>query len=106
MDPSLRWSDGDEGRLGLHHDEQTFRHALHWRDERSGGASLAASRRHRLEILQRYGLKRLVYAEQHARIDEAIAREKMMKSWNRNWKLRQIMEMNPDWDDLFERINH
>ena len=47
----------------------------------------------------------LVYAERHERIDEAIAREKAMKAWKRNWKLRQIMEMNPNWDDLFESIN-
>jgi predicted GIY-YIG superfamily endonuclease len=30
----------------------------------------------------------------------------MIKAWNRNWKMRQIMEMNPDWDDLFERFHH
>jgi len=48
------------------------------------------------------GLTRLVYAEQHASIYEAIAREKAMKAWNRNWKLRQIMDANPDWEDLFE----
>ena len=29
-----------------------------------------------------------------------------MKAWKRNWKLRQIVETNPDWDDLFEKIHH
>ena len=29
-----------------------------------------------------------------------------MKAWKRNWKLRQIIEANPDWDDLFEKLNH
>jgi putative endonuclease len=53
---------------------------------------------------KRYGLNRLVYYEVHERIDEAIYREKQMKEWNRNWKLRQIMEMNPDWKDLYEQI--
>jgi len=52
-----------------------------------------------------HGLIRLVYVEQHGRIDEAIAREKSVKAWNRNWKLRQIMEVNPDWNDLFDTIN-
>jgi putative endonuclease len=47
----------------------------------------------------------LVYVEQHGRIDDAIAREKAMKAWKRNWKLRQIMETNPDWDDLFDQLN-
>jgi len=28
-----------------------------------------------------------------------------MKAWKRNWKLRQIMELNPDWLDLYETIN-
>ena len=54
---------------------------------------------------KKHGLTMLVYAERHERIDEAIAREKAMKAWKRNWKLRQIMEMNPNWDDLFESIN-
>ena len=31
----------------------------------------------------RYGLKRLVYVERHDRIDDAIAREKAMKAWQR-----------------------
>ena len=48
---------------------------------------------------------RLVYAERHDLISQAIAREKAMKAWKRNWKLRQIMEGNPDWRDLFETIN-
>ena len=57
------------------------------------------------EFCKRYGLKRLVHAEQYPTIQEAIARGKAMKAWNRNWKLRQIMDANPDWLDLFETIN-
>lgn len=53
---------------------------------------------------KRYGLNRLVYYEIHERIDEAIYREKQIKEWNRNWKLRQIMEMNPGWKDLYNEI--
>ena len=53
----------------------------------------------------RYGLKRLVYAEQAPTIAEAIAREKAMKKWNRAWKIELIEQANPDWDDLFETIN-
>jgi putative endonuclease len=55
---------------------------------------------------KKHGLTRLVYAEEHASIHEAISREKAMKAWNRNWKLRQIMDANPEWQDLFETINH
>jgi putative endonuclease len=58
------------------------------------------------QFCKRYGLTRLVYAEESPTIYEAIAREKMMKAWNRNWKLRQIMDVNPDWRDLFETIHN
>lgn len=54
---------------------------------------------------KRYGLTRLVYVERHERIDEAIAREKAMKSWKRVWKTQLIEKANPAWDDLFETIN-
>jgi putative endonuclease len=53
----------------------------------------------------RYGLTRLVHAEQVPTIYEAIAREKAMKKWNRAWKIELIEQANPDWDDLFEMIN-
>lgn len=54
---------------------------------------------------RRYKLKRLVYVEHHDDIEGAIAREKAMKKWNRAWKIRRIEEQNPDWEDLFERLN-
>ena len=53
----------------------------------------------------RYGLARLVYVEEAPTIDEAIAREKAMKKWRRGWKIKLIERANPDWDDLFEKIN-
>jgi putative endonuclease len=53
----------------------------------------------------RYGLVRLVYAEQAPTIEEAIAREKAIKKWNRAWKIELIETANPDWNDLFETIN-
>ena len=52
-----------------------------------------------------HGLHMLAYAEQHETIRDAIAREKAMKAWKRNWKLRLIMESNPEWLDLYELIN-
>lgn len=47
------------------------------------------------QFCRRYGLTRLVYVEQHDRIDDAIAREKAMKAWKREWKTRLIEQMNP-----------
>ena len=48
----------------------------------------------------RYGVSRLVWFEQHSEINEAILREKRIKKWNREWKVRLIEERNPDWRDL------
>jgi len=53
----------------------------------------------------RYDVKRLVHAEQYPTIIEAIAREKAFKKWRREWKIELIEQANPEWDDLFERIN-
>ena len=50
---------------------------------------------------RRYGLKRLVYAEEHDSIEDAIAREKAMKAWKRAWKIELVEGVNPEWDDLF-----
>jgi putative endonuclease len=57
------------------------------------------------KFCSRYGLKKLVYAEEAPTIVEAIAREKAMKKWNRAWKIALIEQANPEWDDLFEMIN-
>jgi putative endonuclease len=52
----------------------------------------------------RYGVKHLVWYEQHATMEHAITREKRLKNWNRAWKLRLIEERNPDWRDLWPEI--
>lgn len=53
---------------------------------------------------RRHGLKRLVYAERHDDIRDAIQREKLMKHWSRTWKVRLILRDNPNWDDLYDRL--
>jgi putative endonuclease len=53
---------------------------------------------------KKYDIKRLVYYEIHQDIKEAIAREKRIKSWKRDWKLRLIEEANPEWKDLYEEM--
>jgi putative endonuclease len=49
---------------------------------------------------QRYNLTRLVYYEKFFYPDAAIAREKEIKGWRREKKIRLINSMNPRWDDL------
>jgi putative endonuclease len=53
---------------------------------------------------RRYKLKRLVYVEEHVRIEQAIQREALIKSWPRAWKVRLITSTNPDWNDLYEHL--
>jgi putative endonuclease len=50
---------------------------------------------------KRYGIKMLVYFEEHGEIDEAIRREKRIKRWQRSWKLELIESRNPQWRDLW-----
>ena len=53
---------------------------------------------------RRYGLDRLVYAEPHEDIHDAITREKAMKAWRRAWKIELIEQANPEWNDLFQHL--
>ncbi len=52
----------------------------------------------------KYRLKRLVYFEQHEEMTAAIAREKRLKRWRRDWKIALIEELNPNWRDLWNDI--
>ncbi len=53
---------------------------------------------------KRYRVHDLVYFEAHEDIQQAITREKQMKKWKRNWKLRLIEKTNPTWRDLYDEI--
>jgi putative endonuclease len=53
---------------------------------------------------KRYGIKMLVYYEQHDTALAAIQREKNMKHWPREWKIDLIISMNPEWRDLYDEI--
>lgn len=56
------------------------------------------------DFCARYGLTRLVWAEQCGSIDAAIAHEKRIKRWRREWKIALVEKGNPDWDDLFDLL--
>jgi len=53
---------------------------------------------------KKYGLKTLVYYEVFDDPENAIKREKRLKKWTRESKLKAIEEMNPEWKDLYEEI--
>jgi putative endonuclease len=49
----------------------------------------------------RYGVSMLVYFEEFASIEEAIQREKTLKHYLREWKIKLIEQSNPQWVDLY-----
>ncbi len=53
---------------------------------------------------KRYDVHLLVWYEIHASMEEAIAREKRIKKWRREWKIRLIEEKNPQWRDLYSDL--
>jgi putative endonuclease len=50
---------------------------------------------------KKYGVDKLVYYEIHEDIYEAIVREKRIKKWNRQWKIKLIERTNSRWLDLY-----
>jgi putative endonuclease len=53
---------------------------------------------------KKYGVHTLVWYEPHQTMEEAIRREKILKNWNRKWKLNLIEQSNPEWVDLFQSL--
>lgn len=49
---------------------------------------------------KKYKLKKLIYFEDCTDIKSAIAREKQLKNWHREWKLNLIKRLNPNLADL------
>jgi len=47
-----------------------------------------------------YSVQRLVRYEFYESMPEAIAREKQLKRWHRQWKINLIVSENPHWSDL------
>ena len=75
------------------------------------GSTDALARRvweHRNDVLEgftkKYGCHLLVWYEVFGDLALARRREFQMKSWKRAWKLREIEGLNPEWDDLYDRI--
>ena len=52
----------------------------------------------------RYKIDTLVYVESFSDIDSAIAREKQIKYWRREKKMRLVNQGNSDWRDLSDGL--
>jgi putative endonuclease len=53
---------------------------------------------------ERYDVTRLVWYELHETMESAIAHEKRLKKWKREWKIDLIEQTNPDWRNLWQDI--
>ncbi len=53
---------------------------------------------------KRYDISLLVYFEIYDDIRLAILREKRLKAWKRDWKIKLIEERNPEWNDLYNEL--
>ena len=53
---------------------------------------------------KRYGVHKLAWYEVHESMESAIAREKAIKAWNREWKRQLIEKANPKWEDLYDML--
>lgn len=52
----------------------------------------------------KYKLTMLVYYEEFQYIQDAIAREKQLKNWHREWKINLIESSNPGWENLWKPL--
>lgn len=52
----------------------------------------------------KYNCEMLAWYEVHETRESAFIRERQIKEWKRDWKLRLINEMNPQWRDLAETM--
>ena len=53
---------------------------------------------------KKYKAHMLVYYEYTDDIRSALIREKQLKKWKRQWKLRLIEEFNPEREDLYYKL--
>jgi putative endonuclease len=53
---------------------------------------------------ERYDVSLLVWYESSQSIESAIAYEKKLKRWRREWKIEMIENQNPEWVDLYPKI--
>ncbi len=53
---------------------------------------------------KKYNLNKLVYYEITDSAESAIKREKQLKNWHRDWKIKLIKNFNPEFKDLYDSI--
>ncbi len=91
-------------------------HFVYLMASRPGGALYVGStsdlrrrvEQHRSGVLgghtDRYNIRTLVWFEEHPGFAPAFARERQIKGWQRTWKVKLILEVNPEWRDITAEI--
>ncbi len=59
---------------------------------------------HKNSFTAKHNVNMLVHYEVYTDINNAIAREKQLKNWKRQWKIELIEKENPVWKDLFNDL--
>ena len=54
---------------------------------------------------KKYNVDQLIYFEEFDQIDSAKFREKEVKGWRREKKIKLIESKNSQWVDLFDKLN-
>ncbi len=55
-------------------------------------------------FVKKYRLNDLIYYEHFYDITSAIAREKQLKRWHKDWKINLIKTINPEMKDLKDQL--
>jgi putative endonuclease len=53
---------------------------------------------------KKYSVHMLVWFEEYGEVQDAIAQEKRLKRWRRDWKRSLIERENPHWTDLYPAL--
>jgi len=53
---------------------------------------------------KKYQVHNLVYYEEYEDVNDAIWREKCLKKWKRDWKIKLIESVNPGWEDWYNDL--
>ncbi len=56
------------------------------------------------QFAAKYDVNKLVYYEKQDSLETAVKREKQIKKWRRQWKIKLIEKTNPEWNDLFGEV--
>lgn len=52
----------------------------------------------------KYHCHKFIYYEEYLDVNDAIAREKQLKGWKREWKDELVTKLNPERKDLFQEV--